>query len=966
MPLAPAKPQDDERMRAFAVLHRVLFVGILAQATQAWAEGEPLHSQIDKLLVPVGGVTPAVAPDADFMRRVSLDLIGMPPTADEAHTFLADKSPDKRTKFIDRLFASPHYARHMASTLDLILMERRPNTNVTADEWQAWLVKSVRDNKPWNVLAKEILQADGADPATRPAARFALDRGSDPNMLTRDVGRIFFGRDMQCAQCHDHPIVSDYLQSDYQGLFAFLAPTVPIVKKEGDKQTTLQAERAGTQVSFQSVFLHVARRTVARVPEGVMIDEPFYLPGDEYEVPPGDNVKSVPKFSYRAKLAELATNGSNEAFNRNIANRLWAHMFGRGLVHPVDMQNPENPPSNPELLQLLAKQIATMKFDLRAFLREIALSSAYQRSFDPPAELASLADKAAKEVARLQEGRKPLAKAAEASADAYTKATEAWEQLEAKAIPISSELDTAKTKYADAKNKADEAAKAAADAESQLKAKKTVATPVQQAATAAQEAIKALPTDKELVDAAQKFVARAQQLTAETAALTKSATEKTAAVAPMTEAWNKTKPPVEAAKQKVTPLTSSLKDAEKIMLAARDKAANDKESLESLDRRLATAQKVAKVPELTQAIATANQAIPARETALTAAEKLLAEFVPIAGERDKIAKTAGESSAAAAKAFEAARAPFAKQSEVIASVVAAHKAADSARQKLPESAVLQDVVKKLEECRNEAQAKLAELQKNLDVTTAARKAVDEKFVAAQETLAAALAERARREQAVTTAKDALAAAKADVAAKKSQLGTTTSELNDRWSNDFTITSLKPLTPEQMCWTVFRVTGVYDRYRQTEVTELDKKKPLTDAQKKDPKQLEARDVELEQLTYDKLKANIPIFIGFYGAAAGQPQGDFFATADQALFAANGGSINSWVASASGNVTERVVKQQDAKVAAEDLYLTLFTRMPTDGERADVANYLKDRTKDKAAAAQELVWALLNSAEFRFNH
>jgi hypothetical protein len=170
----------------------------------------------------------------------------------------------------------------------------------------------------------------------------------------------------------------------------------------------------------------------------------------------------------------------------------------------------------------------------------------------------------------------------------------------------------------------------------------------------------------------------------------------------------------------------------------------------------------------------------------------------------------------------------------------------------------------------------------------------------------------------------------------------------------------------MCWSVFRVTGVYDRYRQTEVAELDKKKPLTDAQKKDPKQLEVRDIELEQRTYDKLKSNIATFIGFYGAAAGQPQGDFFATADQALFAANGGSINSWVAPASGNVTERVVKQQDAKVAAEDLYLSVFARMPTDGERADVANYLKDRTKDRPAAAQELVWALLNSAEFRFNH
>src|SRR4051794_17561604 len=453
---------EDEHMRASAVLRRSLFLCLLAQASPLWADGEPLHSQIDKLLVPVGGVSPTSASDAEFMRRVSLDLIGVPPTADEARAFLADKAPEKRSKFIDRLFASPHFTRHFASTLDLMLMERRPNTNISADEWQAWLLKSVRENKPWNVLAKEILNADGTDPATRPAIRFALDRGSDPNTLTRDVGRIFFGRDMQCAQCHDHPIVGDYLQSDYQGLYALLAPTTPITHKEGDKQMMVQAERAGTQVSFQSVFLHVPRRTVARVPDDVMLDEPFYLPGDEYVVPPADNVKSVPKFSYRAKLAELATNGSNVAFNRNIANRLWAHMFGRGLVHPVDMQNPENPPSNPELLQLLARQIAAMKFDMRAFLREIALSNAYQRSFDPPADLASLADKASKEVARLKEMRGPLAKAAEASNAAYAKAADAWEQLEAKTLPVASELDTAKTKFADARKKVDDAAKAAA------------------------------------------------------------------------------------------------------------------------------------------------------------------------------------------------------------------------------------------------------------------------------------------------------------------------------------------------------------------------------------------------------------------------------------------------------------------------------------------------------------------------
>jgi hypothetical protein len=160
--------------------------------------------------------------------------------------------------------------------------------------------------------------------------------------------------------------------------------------------------------------------------------------------------------------------------------------------------------------------------------------------------------------------------------------------------------------------------------------------------------------------------------------------------------------------------------------------------------------------------------------------------------------------------------------------------------------------------------------------------------------------------------------------------------------------------------------VYERYLQAEIAELDKTKPLTEEQKKDAAQLAARQVELEQRTFDKLKGNEATFVSLYGAAAGQPQGDFFSTADQALFAANGGAINSWVAPAADNVTERIVKQEDPQIAAEELYLAVLTRLPKEDEAAEVIAHLSNRKADKSAAAQELVWALLNSAEFRFNH
>ena len=205
-----------------------------------------------------------------------------------------------------------------------------------------------------------------------------------------------------------------------------------------------------------------------------------------------------------------------------------------------------------------------------------------------------------------------------------------------------------------------------------------------------------------------------------------------------------------------------------------------------------------------------------------------------------------------------------------------------------------------------------------------------------------------------------------MATKQSEYDVAVSELVDCWTQNFTVASLKPLTPEQLCWTVFRVTGVYDRYWQTEAAERDKTKPLTEEQKQDAAQLAARNDELEQRTFDKLKDNIGTFVSLYGAAAGQPQGDFFSTADQALFAANGGSINGWVAPATDNVTDRIIKKDDPRAAAEELYLAVLTRQPSEEETAQVVAYLANRGAEKPAAAQELVWGLLNSAEFRFNH
>jgi hypothetical protein len=579
------------------VILQVLIVISFAQPGDVAAD-ESIRSVIDRHMKPVSGLVPAQCSDAEFLRRVSLDLNGMPPTSDEARAFLADTATDKREKLVERLLASPHYARHLASTLDLMLMERRANTHVTADEWQAWLLKSVRDNKPWNVLVREILLADGDDPAQRPAARFTLDRGSEPNLLTHDISRIFFGRDMQCAQCHDHPIVADYLQSDYHGLLAYVAPGYTVVKKVGDKDITLQAERAGSDLSFESVFVKgTQHRTGPRMPDDVAIEEPFYLPGEEYQVPPGDNVKSVPKFSRRAKLAELATNGSNQAFNQNIANRLWAHMFGRGLVHPLDLHHPDNPATDPELLQFLGERFAATDYDIRSFLREIALSETYQRSFDVPAELAPAAEQAAAQLVEMQQQLPALELAAKESANAYSAALDAWHQAEAAFLPVAAESDAARNVYAEARKKLDEANKSLTDVTAQLQSKQTASMALREAAEATQRAAEVLPGDNVLAAAAAKLLEKSGLLTTESITLTKTVDEKKAAITPLAEAMNALRPPIDDAVAKLAPFQTAMTHAERTMLSARQKSAVDSQRLAAFDSQLHTTQTVSQLPD---------------------------------------------------------------------------------------------------------------------------------------------------------------------------------------------------------------------------------------------------------------------------------------------------------------------------------------------------------------------------------
>jgi hypothetical protein len=371
---------------------RLLALAVVALAASqlpaAAPPSAPLRQRIDQLIGAKGDFAQHKAPrcsDAEFVRRIYIDLTGKIPSVAEARAFLAEKGADKRAALIDRLLKSPEHARHLATTFDVMIMERIPDQQVPRAVWMEFLRKAFEQNKPYDEIAREILSGDDPDGKNRHRVKFFLERKAEPNLVTRDISRLFLGTNLQCCQCHDHPLVEDYKQDHYYGLLAFVNRTSQIGNPKS--RTTVLAEKADGETTFQSVFdpKKVTKTALPRVPGGEAFKDPTLDKTKAYVVAPAAGVASVPRYSRRARLASAVTKADYVPFKRNVANRLWALMMGRGLVNPVDMDHGNNPPSHPELLDQLADEIAAHKFDVRWFLRELALSETYQRSSEPPA-----------------------------------------------------------------------------------------------------------------------------------------------------------------------------------------------------------------------------------------------------------------------------------------------------------------------------------------------------------------------------------------------------------------------------------------------------------------------------------------------------------------------------------------------------------------------------------------------------
>jgi len=944
-------------------LHQALCLATICAFSFKLAAAEPLAPRIDQLVeTDQFGPLAGLANDGEFLRRVTLDLHGVIPTSAEARAFLDDPSPNKREVAIDRLFASPRFAVHMANVFDVMLMERRPDKNVTTAEWQKYLQTAFEKNTPYDQLAREILGADGVDANLRPAAKFFLDRDAEPHLMTRDVGRVFFGMDLQCAQCHDHPLVDHYLQTDYYGLFAFVNRTSVFADAAAKK--SFLSEKADGDASYKSVFTQDAGHIRPQLPGDNEIEEPRLRQGEDYVVAPLPNVRPVPKYSRRAKLAELATNGSNRQFNVNITNRIWAHLMGRGLVHPVDLHHPLNPPSHPAVLELVTNEFVAMKYDIKWVMREIVRTKTYQRSIDPPSgDVTPYLTAAAAQMPTVTAENTSLQATAEASRKQSDAAQTEFKTARAAMAEAEAAWRKAEVAVTTAKKPVDDSAAAIAKSQSDATAKQSAINAVNEAAAKSGDVAKLLPNDKEIAAALATFTAKQKTLADELAAVQKTIADQTAAQQPLQAklveayapadtayaAYLEARKPVDQAKQKLV-ATWNQHRADALAAAIRKKRVDGDQSHVAYQSTLANIE-VAKA-----AIESRKAELSASIQAVEGQRATVSSQVNVVAEVEKVTQDA-------ARLLDEAKTQFTDKQSVVQAVTEAVAKTEAALQKLPGDADLTQTVQKLKDRLEPLTKESSTLEQAVAVRDKAAKEMAEKLAMAKQLLTTASNEMSVREQAVTAKTNEVNLAVTVAQNAETAIVAARGQLVDLWTTGNGVRVLKQISPEQIGWATIRATGVLEG--QIAAADAEIEKTLTKAAvANDATQMRARDVRVEQQLNEQMRGHVSPFVNLYGASAGQPQEDFFATPDQALFVANGGTLIGWISG--GGLAQRLAALTDSNAFAEEMYLSVLTRRPTEVEINETTQYLASRPNERPQAIRELVWSLLTSAEFRFNH
>jgi hypothetical protein len=338
----------------------------------------------------------ALADDAALLRRLTLDLAGRIPTLAETTDYAASTDPDKKVKLVERLLASPGFVRHQTRELLTLLLPAEPGRrNQPNGAFRNYLQRGVAEDRPWDRVFREVMLPDENDPKTRGASEFLKSRLRDVNRLTIDVSTVFFGVNISCAQCHDHPHVNDWTQDHFYGMKSFFARTFEAGGFVAEREAGLVKYVPNKGKEKVAPVMFLTGKTIdapgLREPtreEQKRVKELIDAARKAKRAPP------PPHVSLRARLVETALEpGQRDFFARAVVNRLWHRFFGRGLVMPLDQMHSANPPSHPDLLRWLARDLVEHRYDLRRLVRGLVLSNAYARASRWDGETSQPADK---------------------------------------------------------------------------------------------------------------------------------------------------------------------------------------------------------------------------------------------------------------------------------------------------------------------------------------------------------------------------------------------------------------------------------------------------------------------------------------------------------------------------------------------------------------------------------------------
>ena len=289
--------------------------------------------------------------ESEFVRRAYLDVCGRLPSVGETMAYLADANARKRDALIDELLGKPEFADFWSlKWADVLRSSRKTIREKGAVGFQHWLREQLRENVPFDRVAREILTANGNTFANPPANYYRI--ATDPQSLAESTAQLFLGVRMQCAKCHNHPF-ERWTQDDYYGTAAWFA-------------------RVGQRPSGDAAVVFATRAGEVTQPRSGKPMTPRYPAAGDAAIAPGQD--------RRAAFADWLTTPGNPFFAKSVANRVWFHLLGRGIVDPVDDFRESNPASNDELLAALAADFARHKFDFKHLLRTILRSNTYQAS----------------------------------------------------------------------------------------------------------------------------------------------------------------------------------------------------------------------------------------------------------------------------------------------------------------------------------------------------------------------------------------------------------------------------------------------------------------------------------------------------------------------------------------------------------------------------------------------------------